>query len=626
MRNYCHALLITFITWFSLTHFADKLSIIHFEPIADALHYELSDLFYLTTYDSKAYDRIVLVDLDSIVSRNGIAEVLSQIKSAHPRVVGLDVNFNPPPIRQQDSLLLNILRSMDNLVLPCILHSHSEESYSKGDTEHFWADSLSIANGFINVLENGDGVVRSYTLLLESSSNKIKRDSIFSFPAQVLRKYDHKLFDKELEINGAVVQNINFSLYIDSIRAVDLQSHAAHLRDKIVLVGSLKDDIHKVPAQREMNGTVILANILYTMLENVPISVQNNKVTKYGMLFLCSVFAWICFLLLRYMNNGSGFFIRLIQTGILVIYICIGYHLYQNNVILSDFTLYTLMLGLIAFFADLYWGVLYWGCKLVKRIQQLFSNRNLILLFLFFSTTGVWAQKEYYQVVSIQGKVNYNKKPVIVGDYLVSDNKIEILEASKLTLRDCNTNAIYECGEEKKTSVRIERIIEKKKNDIWNTIRSFLTNAEKPKISISAKQLGVDRASQISNLKLELNIVNRETGKFIQKLRTAPGTIYYFNIQTNFDDLYYHLIRIDLSNNEIKVLFEHPVRIVANHALSLDQLLYEMPENTGYKFYLCAFDEPVSSQECIEILRDKYHKYTGKICGYVSRDLLSAME
>lgn len=355
-----HSFLITCLTVFSLYYFFLVINLIHFDPLSSVFEYELSDL-YATIRSNKSprlSKDIVLVDI-GYAKRGEIAKIIRNVKSNDPKVIGLDVLFQPALDSLKDSELFYAINETDNLVLPYNVDQSFPDKPDSGST------------GYIDFRGN-NGIIRNFVF---STRDSINNQLKFNFSSQIVRLYNEHLFARELELYGETIKRINYSpLEFEKISLSQLEQAGDSLdfRDKIVLIGAFtREDLHLTPMGEKMYGLEIHAYTLVTLLNNNPIENLNNTWVNCILFLICLSFAGLCYTLMGKMKGGSGFIIRITQTLLLVIYVLIDCQIYLNcDKVIEKGMVFLLIIGFTSFFADIYNGICHYGSVLFKKIVE----------------------------------------------------------------------------------------------------------------------------------------------------------------------------------------------------------------------------------------------------------------
>lgn len=332
----------------------------------------MSDLFYqiadnrpVRVYD----DRIVILDIANS-NREEIAEMLSVVSLCDPKAVAIDVNFELPG--ENDSLLLESLSSLPALVLPLGLRQEGER-FAVADKPFFYDYFKDVSYGVANFPTDHPGAtVREY-----AKSFPMKEGGrLLSFPEAVAKAAGYKT---DLPNNSAGVPTgiIGYhSREISTISYDRLIDRAEELADKIVLVGTTSEagDVYSIPLRRGVSGLEIHAYALSTILDGVEL----ERMPGYIATFIAVV---ICFLMvlgaITIKAGMKGLILRIAQVVTLYLLVRVGYSLFVDHNIVSDFSQAILMIAFGLFSVDLWNGtvsLIDW----IKKKVSLYKERRYV--------------------------------------------------------------------------------------------------------------------------------------------------------------------------------------------------------------------------------------------------------
>lgn len=223
-------------------------------------------------------NRIVILNIGN-ADRMGLALMIEKIRSAKPKVIGLDVEFNGPKESLSDSLLRHMIGSTPNLVIVSKL-----DWRKKTEPENIGYFGVFTSNrGYANLIGEEGGTIRNFSPFEKS---KYKSGVYESFSAAIVARADSAAFIK-LKKRKREYEVIHYSRKIDQYMLIDgndlLEDNVAPelFKDKIVLMGYINpdpfnvEDKHFTPLNKQfagkstpdMNGIVIHANIISMILD-----------------------------------------------------------------------------------------------------------------------------------------------------------------------------------------------------------------------------------------------------------------------------------------------------------------------------------------------------------------------
>jgi len=301
--------------------------------------------------------KITFVDIDSCKDRFEIARVIEQINALHPEVIGLDVFFRNRKDSREDDTLENVIRASRNLVVSCIVESEQQDDICDTVHRNFFIDGdgeeRHFPEGFINLDSDGFSAVRTFTPRLFYRHEQ-SLDTLYSFAAQVVRLFDETAFYTLLQRTGNL-ELIHFRpLRFYEIDKNEIEDNPELITGKIVLIGSLSEDLHKTPVNQQMRGMDIHAQIISAIVDEKYVDRIDNGWTKLVNVMFCYLFTLFCWFATTRFHKGVGILIKLVQVLILGIVFFAGYHLFNHYSIDMTYTSSIIVMGVVILFVDLY--------------------------------------------------------------------------------------------------------------------------------------------------------------------------------------------------------------------------------------------------------------------------------
>ena len=337
----------------------------------------MSDMYLFSSKNNPAElnTNITLVSIDSCKDRFEIAQVIEQIDSLNPKVIGLDIFFRNRKETQADSILENVISKTKNLVIACKLedeHEDNDKYYSC--VRNFFAsrEKHNLTEGFINLDGDGNSTIRTFTpqLFLQKGNSF---DTIYSFATQVVRLYDKEKSETLLKRKGNI-EIINFQpIWVKKIDKNEIEKYQERITDKIVLVGSFSEDFHRTPINPKMNGMEVHAYIISTILnvkDTKYIDRLDNIWTKSLNILLCYLFALFCWIATTRLKKGVSILIKLVQVAILFLVFFAGRFLFNHCQIDIDYTRTIIVMGVLILIVDVYNVCVIWGSKWILNIKN----------------------------------------------------------------------------------------------------------------------------------------------------------------------------------------------------------------------------------------------------------------
>lgn len=215
-------------------------------------------------------ERFAIIDITDY-SRRDITEILQAVSNMNPKVIGLDVSYMSEENPAEDSLLVQTLLSIPNIVLPV------EYQDKKQGKESFYYsvfyDQLNNKDYGVVSFPNNRDVIRIFT-----PSFSIENQSIDAFGWTIANKSGADLssidFQKEMIINYTTLK-LEDDDEIPGFQFLNMNqrdgiSLASEINGKIVLIGGTKhtSDQHLTPLGSSLSGVMIHAHIINFLIEN----------------------------------------------------------------------------------------------------------------------------------------------------------------------------------------------------------------------------------------------------------------------------------------------------------------------------------------------------------------------
>lgn len=215
-------------------------------------------------------ERFVIIDITDY-SRRDITEILQEVSSMNPKVIGLDVSYISEENPVEDSLLVQTIQSINNIVLP-VEYNDREQGKETFDYSIFYDQLKNKDYGVVSFPNNRD-VIRIFT-----PSFSIENQSIDAFGWTIANKSGADLSSidrrREMIINYTTLRleddDETPGFQFQSMNQRDSISLASEINGKIVLIGGTKhtNDQHLTPLGSSLSGVMIHAHIINSLIEN----------------------------------------------------------------------------------------------------------------------------------------------------------------------------------------------------------------------------------------------------------------------------------------------------------------------------------------------------------------------
>ena len=373
-------IIITMVTFIVSTFLVNNLSeAISIDPTEKKADIEFGDI-YNRVASNRAVQNfnpdIVIIGVDSC-SRSDIASLIDAVSYVGPKVVGLDVFFEFAS--DNDELLLSAISDCENIVLPLRVDYDSvSNSFTNPQGSFFYSALDNATYGVVNFPSDKSSVLRQFRPAFTADGNKYN-----SFATAIAQKVSDNSYMHLVNRNNDL-EDINYSATefaeFDAFEIIDEERFPRQgieeiIRDKIVLIGGLNiaTDKHITPIDNGMAGVKIHAKIIDTILGKRYIRHSHFAVDLLISFIFCFLFAYInlCSKQSEKWNNIESLLIRVLQLGLVYIFLVVGCRWFINYYISIDFSCALLMICNSAIITDIWLG-----------IKELYAKRgSTILLF-----------------------------------------------------------------------------------------------------------------------------------------------------------------------------------------------------------------------------------------------------
>lgn len=299
---------------------------------------------------------IVIINIDT-ADRWDIAAIIETLNLCQPAAVGLDVTFNQPSGNDQE--LLQAITDCPGIVLAMTVAPDGAEMPDgrqrfKIDEKSFFQDSLSqLTYAAVNLpTKHEKATVRRFPVYFDGP----RATKINSFAVALAEKIDPVAVE-ELYARGNSLEVINFpSREFLEIEPDEIPDNIEKIKGKVVLLGALHDegDQHPTPTELSMPGVRIHAHSLSTIIDREYYAQLTDAQNWMIALILCFILTYISITI----NLGiKGLVLRIIQVLMLYLIVRVGYYLFIEHRILTDFSLSFLMITFGLFACDTWIGL-----------------------------------------------------------------------------------------------------------------------------------------------------------------------------------------------------------------------------------------------------------------------------
>lgn len=238
-------------------------------PLAMSVkNFSFTDVYYSILDEIAEPDTsmaVTIVDMTQLYRRGQLAQVLEDIQSCNPKVVGVDVVFDveKDDFEGNDSLVA-LAAQYPNMVFAFKLFDYKDDDLGYTTEIHsFFKKYVDFKEGFVNVPRGGqyDGMKRIIPLQVHSNG-----EEVYSMVNQTVSFYvDDNSWKKDAK-NEVEINFCPKDFWV--LRPDEVLDHPELIEDRIVLLGAMYEDadFHWTPVGK-IPGVKLLAYGIQTLLE-----------------------------------------------------------------------------------------------------------------------------------------------------------------------------------------------------------------------------------------------------------------------------------------------------------------------------------------------------------------------
>ncbi len=238
-------------------------------PVARTIdNFRMTDVFYEISNTGASRDTselVTIVDMTEEFDRGHLAEIIDEIQSLEPSVMGIDIVFDG--IRNDSIGNERLIESVCSTVSPTVwayklTHWNSDEGQFERSYHSFFTEVVDVEHeGFINVQrDTNGGTIRTLGLSRQAAGK-----TEYSLTAQVAlaATNDSSIITQSRDCNICYT-----STYFPVVPADSIAAYAHLIRSHIVLLGAMHDirDQHYTPIGK-IPGVEILAYAVQTLVQ-----------------------------------------------------------------------------------------------------------------------------------------------------------------------------------------------------------------------------------------------------------------------------------------------------------------------------------------------------------------------
>lgn len=347
----------------------DKVNL--FNPIEKALEdFHVTDIFFDILHHDKdkvnnknlanvVTSRIIIVDMADLHSRDDIAQIITDIKKCHPKVLGIDLIFEKRKDSLSDEKLFEAISAGNcQQVLSCKLLDYFEEKgYFTDCVYSYFKDSDGLNWGYTNLdFARFGGVIRDI-----SQRQVLNGDTAFSFPYLVACYYQDIVPKCEVVNVRRILYDYTDFYHIDSNKVLQ---NADRIKDNIVLLGTLKEegDMLLTPIGKK-SGVEVMAYSIMSYLDYGNISYMSKFKILIITFLLCLLGAWTGYKIEKWCPPIFPIIAKIFNFVLMVILIGVSFYLFVCHEYYVELLYPLLGLALIEDIRELYTGIIKWLAK-----------------------------------------------------------------------------------------------------------------------------------------------------------------------------------------------------------------------------------------------------------------------
>ena len=233
--------------------------------------------------------RFTVIDI-SENNRHEISEILKIVNKMGPSIIGIDVSHIWEENKNDDSLLINTILSLPNVVLPVEYHN-TKDNGEKFMYSIFYDQLKDLPYGVVSFPKTRE-VLRTYYPHFQIGDQKY--DAFSCIIAKKTGTDISYIYNKKKWLINYTTLNLTDEDALPAFQLLHLNTRdslflASQIKDRIILLGStnLTNDQHLTPLGNTLSGVMIHAHIINSIIEN-----KNIKTTPVILrYFLCFIFA-----------------------------------------------------------------------------------------------------------------------------------------------------------------------------------------------------------------------------------------------------------------------------------------------------------------------------------------------
>lgn len=299
---------------------------------------------------------VVIVDIGDM-GREDIADVLEVVAMAEPKAVGVDITFIGHRTEEIDGRLIESVKRLPNPVMAMTIEDTDTEDLFYGGDHTFFVDEIpDVAEGVINFpVKMERGTIRNFKPYFNVKGERGDVIEYPSFAVALAQKIKPEALDNAHLLSRHELPIDYPSRQFDVVDGYDVHDFSDMLKDKVVLIGGYSDlsDVHSTPVRSDMPGIEMHALVLSQILGERYFTSSTPAMDYIGAFLLCFT---IIYLTMCVPVMLKGMLLRVLQLVTVWLAIQLGYMLYVDYRMITNFSYILLIITFGLFAVDLWNG------------------------------------------------------------------------------------------------------------------------------------------------------------------------------------------------------------------------------------------------------------------------------
>lgn len=303
-----------------------------FNPIKRALEdFSMTDIYYEILADDSTpvlSDKITIVDVTDLHERCAFANLMNQLGSMQPAVVGTDLIFEGNKDAECDNALVESLFHIPNLIVASKLVDYNVEKNCFTNVAHSYFESMTgFPFAYVNIVNNMTfHAVRKYSIF-----QRLNRDTIYSYPTKIVSTYLNRSPESFVREDNEPYIDYTKDVKFPVIRADSIQYWKGMIKGRIVLLGCMHEeaDTHFTPLGK-MAGVEIQAYSVLTQLNHRELVQMSTGLGVFLGFVVSYITAIVCFIISRRLKKIQYIMIKVFLFIEMALLVWLGFYCYVH--------------------------------------------------------------------------------------------------------------------------------------------------------------------------------------------------------------------------------------------------------------------------------------------------------